>query len=113
MDLVELSTIDIIVFAGYCFLVVFLGLYVSRRKKGTMHTSSDYFLASRALPWWAVGASLIASNISAEQFIGMSGSGYAIGLGIASYEWIGALSLLIVAKFFLPIFLKTKIYTMP
>jgi len=107
------STVDFIVFIGYCCLVVGLGLFVSRKKKGVEETSSDYFLASRSLPWWAVGASLIASNISAEQFIGMSGSGYAIGLGIASYEWIGALGLLIVAKFFLPIFLKTKIYTMP
>jgi len=107
------SSVDFIVFIGYCCLVVGLGLFVSRRKKGVEETSSDYFLASRSLPWWAVGASLIASNISAEQFIGMSGSGFAIGLGIASYEWIGALGLLIVAKFFLPIFLKTKIYTMP
>ncbi|MCK4745826.1 MAG: sodium/sugar symporter [Bacteroidales bacterium] len=109
----DLSTIDFVVFVGYCFLIIGLGLFVSRRKKGVEETSSDYFLASRSLPWWAVGASLIASNISAEQFIGMSGSGYAIGLGIATYEWIGAIGLLIVAKFFLPIFLKTKIYTMP
>lgn len=108
-----LSTIDIVVFIGYCFLVIGLGLFVSRKKKGVEETSADYFLASRSLPWWAVGASLIASNISAEQFIGMSGSGYAIGLGIATYEWIGAIGLLIVAKYFLPIFLKTKIYTMP
>lgn len=107
------ATIDFVIFIGYCCLVIGLGLFVSRKKKGVEQTSSDYFLASRSLPWWAVGASLIASNISAEQFIGMSGSGYAIGLGIASYEWIGALGLLIVAKFFLPIFLKTKIYTMP
>jgi SSS family solute:Na+ symporter len=109
----DLSTIDFVVFIGYCCLVVGLGLFVSRRKKGVEETSSDYFLASRSLPWWAVGASLIASNISAEQFIGMSGSGFAIGLGIATYEWVGAIGLLIVAKFFLPIFLKTKIYTMP
>ena len=107
------STVDFVIFLGYCCLVVSLGLYVSRRKKGTEETSSDYFLAGRSLPWWAVGASLIASNISAEQFIGMSGSGYAIGLGIAGYEWIGALGLLVVAKFFLPIFMKTRIYTMP
>ncbi|MCP4309754.1 MAG: sodium/solute symporter [Bacteroidetes bacterium] len=109
----DLSGIDFVVFIGYCLLVVGLGLFVSRKKKGVEETSSDYFLASRSLPWWAVGASLIASNISAEQFIGMSGSGYAIGLGIATYEWIGAIGLLIVAKYFLPIFLKTKIYTMP
>lgn len=109
----ELSTLDFVVFIGYCCLVVGLGLFVSRKKKGVEQTSSDYFLAGRSLPWWAVGASLIASNISAEQFIGMSGSGFAIGLGIATYEWVGAIALLLVAKYFLPIFLKTKIYTMP
>jgi SSS family solute:Na+ symporter len=109
----DLAGIDIVVFIGYCCLIIGLGLYVSRRKKGQEETSSDYFLAGRALPWWAIGASLIASNISAEQFIGMSGSGFAIGLGIASYEWIGALGLLVVGKFFLPIFIRTRIYTMP
>ncbi len=109
----ELSGIDITVFIAYCCVIISLGLYVSRRKKGQEETSSDYFLAGRALPWWAIGASLIASNISAEQFIGMSGAGFAVGLGMASYEWIGALGLLIVAKFFLPIFIKKKIYTMP
>jgi SSS family solute:Na+ symporter len=109
----ELSGIDITVFIAYCCVIIGLGLYVSRRKKGQEETSSDYFLAGRALPWWAIGASLIASNISAEQFIGMSGAGFAVGLGMASYEWIGALGLLIVAKFFLPIFIKKKIYTMP
>jgi SSS family solute:Na+ symporter len=109
----DLSNIDIVVFSAYCCIIVGLGLYVSRRKKGQEETSSDYFLAGRALPWWAIGASLIASNISAEQFIGMSGSGFAIGLGIASYEWVGALGLLVVAKFFLPIFIQKEIYTMP
>jgi SSS family solute:Na+ symporter len=109
----DFSVIDITVFIAYCCLIIGLGLYVSRRKKGREETSSDYFLAGRALPWWAIGASLIASNISAEQFIGMSGSGFAIGLGIASYEWIGAIGLLVVGKFFLPIFIKTRIYTMP
>jgi len=108
-----LTVTDIIVFAAYCCLIISLGLYVSRRKKGTEATSSDYFLAGRTLPWWAIGASVIASNISAEQFIGMSGSGFAIGLGIASYEWVGALGLLVVGKFFLPIFLKKEIFTMP
>jgi len=107
------ATIDYIIFVAYCLLIVGLGLWVSTRKKGIETDSSDYFLAGRALPWWAIGASLIASNISAEQFIGMSGSGFAIGLGIASYEWMAALTLLIVAYFFLPIFLEKKIYTMP
>ncbi|MBE0639028.1 MAG: sodium/sugar symporter [Bacteroidales bacterium] len=107
------STIDYIVFGVYCFIIIGLGLFISTRKKRSETDSSDYFLAGRALPWWAIGASLIASNISAEQFIGMSGSGFAIGLAIASYEWMAALTLLIVAVFFLPIFLKKKIFTMP
>jgi SSS family solute:Na+ symporter len=86
---------------------------VSREKGAHKKDAQDYFLASRALPWWAIGTSLIAANISAEQIIGMSGSGYVIGLGIASYEWMAALTLIIVGKYFLPIFLKNGIYTMP
>jgi len=107
------STIDIIVFIGYCIIIVGLGLWVSKDKKGHKKDSKDYFLASKSLPWWAIGASLIASNISAEQFIGMSGSGYAMGLAISTYEWMAAATLIIVGKFFLPIFLKNEIYTMP
>ncbi len=102
---------DLIVFLGYIALMIGLGIYLSQ-KAGSKSTQ-DYFLASKSLPWWAVGGSLIASNISAEQFIGMSGSGYVIGLAIASYEWMAALTLIIVAKYFLPIFLKKGIYTMP
>ncbi len=83
------------------------------RKGGAPKKQPGLLLASRALPWWAIGTSLIAANISAEQIIGMSGSGYAIGLAIASYEWMAALTLLIVGVFFLPVFLKNKIYTMP
>ncbi|MCE2708507.1 MAG: sodium/sugar symporter [Algoriphagus sp.] len=109
----SLELIDYLVFFGYCFLIVGMGLFVSREKKGHIKNSSDYFLASKALPWWAVGASLIASNISAEQFIGMSGSGYAMGLAIATYEWMAAATLLVVAIFFLPVYLKKGIYTMP
>jgi SSS family solute:Na+ symporter len=109
----NLSTVDILVFGTYLIGIVFLGIWVSREKKGHQKNSSDYFLAGRSLPWWAIGASLIASNISAEQLIGMSGSGYAIGLAIASYEWMAAITLIIVAKYFLPIFLKKGIYTMP
>ena len=91
-----------------------LAQYVSRDKPGAgPKNTTDYFLASKNLPWWAIGASLIAANISAEQIVGMSGSGYAIGLAIASYEWMAALTLLIVGKFFLPIFLRNEIYTMP
>jgi SSS family solute:Na+ symporter len=88
-----------------------IGIYLSR--KGKNDSTTDYFLASKALPWWAVGGSLIASNISAEQFIGMSGSGYVVGMAIASYELMAALTLVLVAKFFLPVFIKNGIYTMP
>jgi solute:Na+ symporter, SSS family len=108
-----LEPLDLIVFIGYCFLIIGMGLFVSREKKGHVKNSSDYFLASKALPWWAVGASLIASNISAEQFIGMSGSGFALGLAISTYEWMAAATLLVVAIFFLPVYIKKGIYTMP
>lgn len=107
------STLDYIVFSAYCIVIISIGLYVSRAKKGKQKTANDYFLASNSLTWWAVGASLIAANISAEHFIAMSGSGYAIGLAIAAYEWIAAITLIIVAKYFLPIFLEKGIYTMP
>ncbi len=109
----DFSTLDIIVFVTYCLTIVGLGLYVSRDKKGHQKNAEDYFLAGKSLPWWAIGASLIAANISAEQFIGMSGSGFAIGLAIASYEWMAAATLLIVGKFFLPIFIEKKLYTIP
>lgn len=109
----NLATIDIAVVVIYFIAIFGLAQYVSREKGGHAKTTADYFLASKSLPWWAIGASLIAANISAEQIVGMSGSGYAIGLAIASYEWMAALTLLIVGKFFLPIFLKNQIYTMP
>jgi len=108
-----LEPLDLVVFIGYCLLIIGMGLFVSREKKGHVKNSQDYFLASKALPWWAVGASLIASNISAEQFIGMSGSGFALGLAISTYEWMAAITLLVVAIFFLPIYMKKGIYTMP
>ncbi len=106
----NLSTIDYVIFISYLCLIIFIGLWVSRNKG---NTSQDYFLASKSLPWWAIGASLIAANISAEQFIGMSGSGFALGLAIASYEWMAAITLLIVGKFFLPVFIKQNLYTIP
>lgn len=108
-----LETIDIIIIAGYALALLGIALFVSREPKGHDKNTEDYFLAGRALPWWAIGASLIASNISAEQIIGQSGEGFAIGIAIAAYEWQAAIVLLIVAKYFLPIFLKRKIYTMP
>ena len=109
----EFSTIDIIVFASYALIILGVGLWVSRNKKGKTKSAEDYFLASKSLPWWAIGASLIAANISAEQFIGMSGSGFALGLAIASYEWMAAITLLVVGKYFLPIFIEKKLYTIP
>ncbi len=107
------SLMDYGVFVGYLIFVVSIGLTASREKKGHEKDTRDYFLASNALPWWAIGASLIAANISAEQYIGMSGSGYVIGLAIATYEWTAAIALIVIAKFFLPIFLEQKIYTLP
>lgn len=107
------SILDYAIFIVYGIVIVGVGLWVSRDKKGHQKTAEDYFLASKSLPWWAVGASLIAANISAEQFIGMSGSGFAIGLAIASYEWMAAITLIIVGKFFLPIFIEKQIYTIP
>jgi len=109
----HLSALDAIVVIGYAVLILVLAQLVSREKPGHQKDSQDYFLASRNLPWWAIGTSLIAANISAEQIIGMSGSGYVIGLGIASYEWMSAATLLIVGKYLLPIFLKNRVYTMP
>lgn len=109
----NLTGIDLAVLAAYAVGIFALAQWVSREKRGHQKDAADYFLASKSLPWWAIGASLIAANISAEQIIGMSGSGYVIGLAIASYEWMAALTLLIVGKYFLPIFLKNRIATMP
>src|SRR5215203_3324789 len=109
----RLATEDIIVFLLYFIIVSLYGLWIYRRKRNTLNDSKDFFLAEGALTWWAIGASLIASNISAEQFIGMSGSGFAMGLAIASYEWMAAATLLVVAVFFMPIYLKNRIFTMP
>ena len=108
-----LSTADYIVFLGYFILIVGYGLWIYNRKKKETESSNDYFLAEGSLTWWAIGASLIASNISAEQFIGMSGSGFKLGLAIATYEWMAALTLIVVAVFFIPVYLKNKIFTMP
>lgn len=108
-----LSGIDYLIFIGYFLIVAGYGYYVYIQKKSTVTLSKDYFLAEGSLTWWAIGASLIASNISAEQMIGMSGSGFKIGLAIATYEWMGAATLLIVAIFFMPIYLRNQIYTMP
>ena len=107
------GTLDYFIFIAYALLILGVGLWVSRDKKGHQKNAEDYFLAGKSLPWWAIGASLIAANISAEQFIGMSGSGFASGLAIASYEWMAAITLIIVGKYFLPIFIEKGIYTIP
>ncbi|MCA1757485.1 MAG: sodium/sugar symporter [Bacteroidales bacterium] len=107
------ATIDYLIFAIYAVTIIGLGLWVSRKKKGVERSAEDYFLAGKALPWWAIGASLIAANISAEQIIGMSGSGFAGGLAIATYEWMAAATLIIVGKYFLPVFINKGIYTIP
>ncbi|MBT7340117.1 MAG: sodium transporter, partial [Halieaceae bacterium] len=99
-----LSSLDITIVAIYAIALFGLAQWVSREKPGHEKDASDYFLAGKSLPWWAIGASLIAANISAEQIIGMSGSGYAIGLAIASYEWMAAITLILVGKFLLPVF---------
>ncbi|MBB2146864.1 sodium/solute symporter [Pedobacter sp. LMG 31464] len=108
-----LDTKDYIVFLIYFVIVAAYGLYIYNKKKSASSGSKDYFLAEGSLTWWAIGASLIASNISAEQFIGMSGSGFKMGLAIATYEWMAAATLIVVAVFFIPVYLKNKIFTMP
>jgi len=108
-----LQTLDYLVVTIYAVVLLSLALWVSREKAGHEKNTSDYFLAGRALPWWAIGASLIAANISAEQIIGMSGSAYVLGIAIGAYEWMAALTLIVVGKFILPVFLKHRIYTMP
>ena len=108
-----LHTIDLVVVAIYAVGLLALALWVSREPAGGTKDTEDYFLAGKSLPWWAIGASLIAANISAEQIIGQSGQGFVVGLAIAAYEWQAAIVLLFVAAFFLPIFLKRGVYTMP
>ena len=109
----QLQTADYIVFFVYFIAVSSYGYYIYHKKKSKNLSSKDFFLAEGSLTWWAIGASLIASNISAEHFIGMSGSGFALGLAIATYEWMAAATLIIVAIFIIPVYLKNKIFTMP
>ncbi len=110
----SLKTIDLLVFLVYFVVVASYGYWIySKKKKAAVSASHDYFLAEGSLTWWAIGASLIASNISAEQFIGMSGNGFFVGTAVAAYEWIAALALIIIAVWFMPVYLKNKIYTMP
>src|ERR1700712_995656 len=109
----KFAPIDTIIFVIYFFIVAGYGYYIYRKKKKAVTDTHDFFLAEGSLTWWAIGASLIASNISAEQFIGMSGNGYSIGIAVAAYEWIAAIALIIVAVWFIPVYLKNKIFTMP
>jgi len=107
----EFNNLDYTVLIGYLFLMVGFGIWIANRNKAK--TAKDYFLASSSLPWWAIGGSMIASNISTEQVLAMNGSGYVMGLAIGAYELTAAITLIVVAKYFLPVFLKKGIYTMP
>ncbi|RYG02655.1 MAG: sodium transporter, partial [Chitinophagaceae bacterium] len=109
----NLSTADLLVIVLYFVGVSSYGYWIYQRKKTANADTKDFFLAEGSLTWWAIGASLIASNISAEQFIGMSGEGFFVGIAVSAYEWIAALALIIIAVFFMPVYLKNKIYTMP
>src|SRR6516162_4738752 len=109
----QLETKDYLVFIFYFIIVASYGYWIYRRRKSREHDSKAFFLAEGSLTWWAIGASLIASNISAEQFVGMSGDGFFVGIAVSAYEWIAALALVIIAVWFIPIYLKNKIYTMP
>ncbi len=108
-----LATKDYIIFLLYFIIVASYGYWIYMKRKTREHDSKAFFLAEGSLTWWAIGASLIASNISAEQFIGMSGNGFFVGVAVAAYEWIAALALIIIAVWFMPVYLKNKIYTMP
>jgi SSS family solute:Na+ symporter len=109
----KLAHIDVLIFVIYFLIVSGYGYWIYRRKKKAVTNTHDFFLAEGSLTWWAIGASLIASNISAEQFIGMSGNGFSIGIAVAAYEWIAAIALIIVAVWFIPVYLKNRIFTMP
>jgi len=103
-----LQNYDYLVFVLYFILIASYGLWIYNRKKTATVNTTDFFLAEGQLTWWAIGASLIASNISAEQFIGMSGNGFRLGLAISAYEWLAAISLVVVGIFFMPVYLKNK-----
>src|ERR1700759_4483165 len=109
----KLASLDVVIFVIYFLIVAGYGFYIYRRKKKAVTGTHDFFLAEGSLTWWAIGASLIASNISAEQFIGMSGNGFTIGVAVAAYEWIAAIPPTIVAGWLIPVYLKNKIFTMP
>src|SRR6201990_1469566 len=109
----KLAFNDVVVFIIYFLIVSAYGIWVYRRRQSREHDAKGFFLAEGSLTWWAIGASFIASNISAEQFIGMSGDGFFVGIAVSAYEWIAAVALIIIAIWFMPVYLKNKIYTMP
>src|SRR5580692_1235313 len=109
----NIALADYIVFIVYFFIVAGYGYTIYLKRKKNEHDAKAFFLAEGSLTWWAIGASLIASNISAEQFIGMSGEGYFLGIAVSAYEWIAAVALIIIAIWFIPVYLKNHIYTMP
>src|SRR5215213_7371970 len=108
-----LTTADYAVFITYFIIVSVYGYTIYNKRKKDEHDAKAFFLAEGSLTWWAIGASLIASNISAEQFIGMSGEGFFVGIAVSAYEWIAAIALIIIAVWFMPVYLKNHIYTMP
>ena len=108
-----MNSLDYLIVGFYAVGLIAIATYVSRSKKGQEKTPEDYFLAGRSLPWWAIGSSLIAANIAADQIIGMNGDAYAIGMAIAVYEWTAAVALIVIGKFLLPVYLKQKVFTMP
>src|SRR3954453_21693308 len=109
----HLTFTDYAVFIIYFVIVASYGYWIYRKRKSQEHDAKAFFLAEGSLTWWAIGSSLIASNISAEQFIGMSGEGFFLGVAVAAYEWIAAVALIIIAVWFIPVYLKNRIYTMP
>lgn len=111
--MITLHPLDYLSFGFYFLVVIGVALWASRKPKGHERRADDYFLAGRSLPWWIIGSSVIAANISTEQIIGMTGTAYASGIAVISYEWLSAIVLLVVAKYFLPVFLKTRIFSLP
>ena len=108
-----MNSLDYLIVGIYAVVLIAIATYVSLSKKGEKKTAEEYFLAGRTLPWWAIGTSLIAANIAADQIIGMNGDAYAMGIAIATYEWTAAVALIVVGKFLLPVYLKQKVFTMP
>ena len=108
-----MTSLDYLIVGLYAVVLIAIATFVSKTKSGEKKTAEEYFLAGRSLPWWAIGTSLIAANIAADQIIGMNGDAYAMGIAIATYEWTAAVALIVVGKFLLPVYLKQQVFTMP